>query len=119
MFQLLCVFGPASVTYSLVRRILSRDTVSFFDGLIEFVCYATLDSVITMVVLIGFGRLEFLIMPNGIRNFQYIGIASLVFAIIVAVIVGVAISIVKKHIDVTIEAELRDNGDTHGSEKNN
>lgn len=116
MLQFLSIFGPASITYLLIHQLLGKDTVSWFNALVEFICYATLDAAVTMVILSRIRRLEYFLMPNGIRNFQYIGMASFAIAVTVAVVAGFAISVIRKYISVTIEAELRGGRETHESE---
>lgn len=116
MFQFLFIFGPASITYLLIHRIFNKDTVPYLNGLIELVCYAALNAVITTVALLPFERVEIVLMPNGIKNIQYGG-SAFVFSMIVAVITGVVMSIIKKHIDVSIEIELQKKERSRESEK--
>ena len=119
MFQILYVFGPASITYLLVRRILSRDTVSCFNGVLELICYATLNTAVTAGILTVFDKADIGLAPlasSGIANAKYCTF-SLAFSMVVAVVAGLFISIIKKHVEVTIEVELRKSEKTHESEK--
>lgn len=119
MFQFLYVFGPASITYLLVHRILGKDTVPCFNGVVELICYATLNTAITTAALVVSNKTLVASEPlasSGIGNAKY-SVFSLAFSMCVAVVIGFVISIIKKRVSFTIEAELRKSEETHESEK--
>lgn len=102
MFQFLYIFGPAAVTFIVAKKISGKDTHGVVEPFIEVVAYAAIDAALTTLLLLPVGRVEFIVYDSGIRELQY-GIIAFSLSLLLAVIVGVAISVVEKRTDIQIE----------------
>lgn len=110
MFQFLYIVGPAAITYLVIHHILNKDTVPYFIGVLELISYAALDAAATTVFLLPFKKVVISKTASGVKDIQYGGTAF-IFSIVVAVIIGIFISTVKKYMSFSIEIELKSKGE--------
>ena len=101
MFQFLYVLGPAAITYFTVRKCVKDEPANWYTALIELLAYAMVDAAVMILGLLSSGKVEIVILQNGVKHLQYGGTAVLL-SIPVAVICGILISAVKKGIDMDI-----------------
>ena len=112
MFQFLCVFGPAAVTYLVLHHCLGRRQDRWFDALAELLCYAFLDAAVTFCCMAPIGKASLVLLADGSKELQYSGIAFL-FALFAGAVCGVVLAAVRKRLEVRVEVEPRkkDGGD--------
>ena len=103
MFQFLYIFGPAAITYFVVRKCIRKAPANWYEAFFELLAYAMLNAVILTLFLLPFGKVEIILMANGVKTLQYGGTAFLL-TFPIAVISGVVISIIRKGIDFKIKA---------------
>lgn len=101
MFQYLYVLGPAAITYFTVGKCTKEKAENWYTALIELLAYAMINVAIMVFLLLSSGKVEIIILSNGIKHLQYGGTAFLL-SIPVAVISGIVISAVKKGVDMKI-----------------
>lgn len=101
MFSFLYVFGPAAITYFTVRKCTKEEPANWYTALIELIAEAVLDAAVMILFLLSSGKVEIIILQNGIKHLQYGGTAVLL-SLPVAVICGILISAVKKGIDMNM-----------------
>lgn len=106
MFQFLFVFGPAAITYMTAEKLSGSAPDNWYSALIRLICCAELDTVITTLCLLPFGRVELIMMTNGVKNIQYGGTAF-IFSLIVGVLCGLVIAVLKKNAGIRLEAKSR------------
>lgn len=102
MFQFLFIFGPAAITYTIAAKLSGSSPDNWYSALISLICCAELDAVITSVCLLPFGRVEIIMMTNGVKNIQYGGTAF-IFSLIVGVLCGLVIAALKKNARVRLD----------------
>lgn len=101
MFQFLYLFGPAAITYFTVRKCTKEAPQNWYTALIELISYAMVNAAVMVLFLLSSGKVEIVILQNGMKHLQYGGTAFLL-VIPVAVIVGILISVIRKAVDLNI-----------------
>ena len=121
MFQFLYVLGPAAITYFTVRKCVKDEPANWYTALIELLAYAMVDAAVMILGLLSSGKVEIVILQNGVKHLQYGGTAVLL-SIPVAVICGIVISAVKKGIDMNVrvlpnERKDKEKDNKHGTKE--
>lgn len=96
MYQFLCLFGPAVLTWRLREKILNSDKNKEQDGKVkiilsaaaEIISYALINMAVVLLILKPLGRVQLVILADGRLDIQY-GITSILASICVAVVLGV------------------------------
>ncbi len=102
MFQFLYIFGPAAVTFLVVRKITGDSSENAITSVIRFIAYAAIDAALTTLLLLPFGRVEFVIYDSGIRDLRY-GFTAFLLSLILAVIAGIGVAAIDKRTELHIE----------------
>ncbi|MCC8050959.1 MAG: hypothetical protein LIP10_09935 [Clostridiales bacterium] len=102
MFQFLYIFGPAALTFLVVRKITGKSAGNAVTAVIELIAYAAIDAALTTLLLLPFGRVEFVMYDSGIRDLRY-GITAFLLSLLLSVIAGVVISAIEKRTDIQLE----------------
>lgn len=101
MFSFLYLFGPAAITYFTVRKCTKEEPTNWYTALIELIAEAILDAAVMILLLLSSGKVEIIILQDGMKHLQYGGTAILL-SIPVAVICGILIAAVKKSVDMNV-----------------
>lgn len=101
MFQYLYILGPAAITYFTVCKCTKKEAANWYTAFMELIAYATVNVAVMILFLLSSGKVEIIIMENGVKHLQYGGTAFLL-SIPVAVICGIVVAAVKKGIEMKI-----------------
>jgi len=115
MFQFLYIFGPAAITFLAVRKLSEKPAPDLVTGIAEFIAYAVLDAALTTLLLYPFGRVELVFNSQDIRDIRY-GITAFFLSLILAVIVGIAITAIDKRTEIQLQITKVDAGQSDEKE---
>ena len=93
--------GPAAITYFTVHKCTKEEVENWYTAVFELFAYAMINVAVMVLFLLSSGKVEIVILTNGMKHLQYGGTAFLL-SIPVAVVSGIIISAVKKGVDMKI-----------------
>lgn len=102
MFLFLCTVGAGAITFLISEKCAERRTNDWVHALMELIAYTAIDTAVTLFIMKPINKIQIVIMPNGVKNLQY-GLSGFVCALVIAVIWGVVIGAVKKHVDMKVQ----------------
>ncbi|MCD8014364.1 MAG: hypothetical protein LUG99_14530 [Lachnospiraceae bacterium] len=118
MFQFLYIFGPAAITWLIIRKLSDKSAPDLITGLVEMIAYAVLDAALTTLLLYPFGRVEFVINSEGIRDIRY-GFVAFFVSMILAVLIGIILAAIEKRMDFELQIIRADRHKTESRDKKN
>lgn len=101
MYELICFLGPAAITYGIVHGLVLKRRLGLVGCVAEWVAYAFLNVCITIMALEPYGKIQILTGAEMMPHIVY-GKMGLLFAGIIAVVLGVVFSILFTRIDVKL-----------------
>lgn len=106
MFEFLFLFGPAALTYSIVRFCSRKTPESWFSALISCLSYAALDAAVTVLVMYPLDNVK-IGTASGNAYLAY-GATAFLFSLIVAVVWGLVISVLRTRFSAHVEISTRE-----------
>lgn len=106
MFELLYLFGPAALTFSIVRFCAGKTAENWFSALISCLSYAALDAAVTILVMYPLDNVK-IGTTSGNAYLAY-GATAFLFSLIVAVIWGLIISVLRTRFSAHVEISTRE-----------
>lgn len=102
MFQFLCVFGPAAITFLTVYQLMGKPAVNYFIAAVELIAYAAVDAGVLFLILFPMKKIGFAVNSIGIRELRYGGSAFLV-SFAVAIAVGIVWAAIAKRMEIGMQ----------------
>lgn len=107
MFNYVIMAGSGALSYLLAQKGTEKKNQMWVASLAEYLLYVMLDMVAVYFCMTPLGRVTRVDnKTTGITQIQY-GNTAILFALVIAVIVGIAAMVVKKKIDISAEVESR------------
>ena len=104
MYEFMMFFGPAAITYMIVQGLSNKTERNGIFSLIRLTGYAFIDALLTVVLLYPFGRVDEI--TNNVTEPHLIyGVAALVVSGVIAVLMGLIISVIRSRISVKMVYE--------------
>ena len=106
MYEFLFLMAPAALSV-LVMNYLIKKKPSAVIALLEWFAFGILDNVCILVLMIPFGKVMLIFSEDGSMHIQF-GTVAVIFAIVLAVIVGVVFAFVAKNFQVKVKTDDRE-----------
>lgn len=108
MFNFLTIFGSASLTYLLVKKICKEGEKNWYEAVISIIAYAMANTLLTYLILEPFGLIGLVEMQNRLYDLQF-GRISIIVEIIISILMAVTVSYVKMKVSITLEVKSKTN----------
>lgn len=99
MYQFLYLFGPGVLAWlagAVYSHFEEKNMKSIFMEVARVIGYALLDMTVVLIICKPFGRVQFVILADGMLTVNY-GVSALLVAVAVAVVIGICGAVIEKH----------------------
>ena len=110
MYQFLCIFGPAAISYLTMHECLRQSADNWYKALIELLLFGAVDVAATLLLMIPFDQAGLLTLSDGSRALYY-SIFAFGCSLFVGFATGVIAALARGRLALRTVTELRAKGE--------